>query len=139
MLKPKRTRPTPSHCRSMTKIWDFEVSRVTPDGPVPSNLSIFQLDWLIGVSTIEPVTKDRCTTFTFAPSYSKNTPLSASKYPIRCRVLAVKAPNVPFIILNCDFPGSERIPIAGDTCHTALRSRTGKGCFRLRAGARTHQ
>jgi len=39
---PVRTEPTPNHSKSDQRIWDLVRSRVTPDGPVPSNLSMFQ-------------------------------------------------------------------------------------------------
>ena len=77
MMKPRRTVPTPSHSTSIHKIWDFVMSRVSLDGPVPSMGSMFQAERRTRVSTKEPVEELRSTKARSLLASSRYMPLLA--------------------------------------------------------------
>jgi len=73
-------RPTLNHSKSITNNCAFVKFNVIPETPVPSILSIFQLDCGIGVSVV--VFLNTTDIVEELVSYWKKSPFELSKYPI---------------------------------------------------------
>ena len=89
----------------MMKTCALLVSTVILEKPVPSSLSMFQLDWSTTVSTTEPETLVRRTTDNVVPDRRKKSPLSLLKSPTSRVMPAAPVPSTLVIMISCDFPG----------------------------------